>query len=376
MSPLPKTFPPGKPRLRTGRRRGSVLIAVLAVILLLSFLVTRFLDEALEDLEYRSIFAEPVDLRSYAFSMMELSFAVLHEIALIDEGKLFAPEQGWRDPLNYAGIRPPHGWEVRVRVEDLSGRLPLNTLPEPLLNRLLEESLDFDFGTSRELSSTLLDWIDEDDNRRLNGAESEEYLRRNPPYRAANAPLQSLHELRLLEVWEETFFDENGRPNERFAKLQRMVTVDYSGRVNLNSAPPEVLELLALENGFDEDALFDGMERDQPYLTAVPPSAQSDAAGVESSLLRVTVTVRRGDVPFILSALIEPSFSEAGSTAGPVPGGRREADTRREGTLAEQEALNYPFRILQLSEFLPEAREAARAARYSVIDIDDEPDSF
>lgn len=222
-------------------RRGSVLVAVLAVILLLSFLVTRFLNEALEDLEYWALFNEPLEMRTLAFSLMEHSLAVIQEVALIDEGALHAPEQGWGDPLAYASFPIPDGWEVNVRIDDESGKLPLNTMDEALLNRLLEEILEIDFGTTRELSSTLLDWIDPDDNRRLNGAESNEYLDRDPPYRAANRPLQSLDELRLLEVWEDTFFDEEGRPTALFEQLASMASVRFTGPVNLNQAPPAVL---------------------------------------------------------------------------------------------------------------------------------------
>ena len=42
-------------------------------------------------------------------------------------------------------------------------------MSEGLLNKLFEETFEFDFSTSRELSSTLLDWIDADENQRLNG---------------------------------------------------------------------------------------------------------------------------------------------------------------------------------------------------------------
>ena len=157
---------------RSARQRGSVLVAVLAIILLLTFIITRFMEEAVEDLEYRAIFNEPADVRSFTYSMLEVALATVHEVALIDEGKLYAPEQGWADPLSYAGVEVPNGWEVQIQLQDESGKLPLNTMNEATLNRMLEESFDFDFGTARELSSMLLDWIDADDSRRLNGAES------------------------------------------------------------------------------------------------------------------------------------------------------------------------------------------------------------
>lgn len=361
--------------LRYRRQRGSVLIAVLAVILLLSFLITRFMQEALDDLEYRSIFNEPTDVRSYAFSMLELSLATIQEVALIDEGKLYAPEQGWGNPLSYGNVDVPNGWDVSVEVTDEGGKLPINTLNEAQLNKMFEETFEFDFGTARELSSMLLDWIDPDDAKRLNGAESEDYLRRNPPYRAANGPLQSLEELRLLEVWEDEFFDEDGQPNERFAQLSGLVSVYYSGTVNLNKASAEVLELLALQDGYDDKHIFDGL--DQPYLTQPPGGANTATTGVETSLLRVTVSLRRGNVPYTISALVEPNFSTgAAATRGSAPGQRSDKDAPRTGTPEEQDAINYPFKILQLSEYDAGDRASAPNARYSALDMEDELPSF
>lgn len=358
-------------RRRVSRQEGSVLVAVLAIILLLAFLVTKILDEAIEDLEYRALFSEPIDLRSYAFSMLEVSLATIQEVALIDEGKLYAPEQGWANPLAYAGISVPNGWDVSIRIEDESGKLPLNTMDEALLNRLLEEHFEFDFGTARELSSMLLDWIDPDDNRRLNGAESADYLRRRPPYRAANAPLQSLEELRWVEVWENEFFNEEGSPNARFHELAGMVSVIHSGPVNLNSAPAAVLELLALEDGFDQRSVFDNLERETPYLTNLPPAANERQSQVQTNLLRVTVSVRRGDLPYTITALVSPvtANSTPGTPSrGSAPGQRRE-DLTRTGSQEEQDALNYPFRILNLSEYRAGAPDSAEPARYSEIDI-------
>ena len=354
-------------------KRGSVLIAVLAIVLLLSFIVTRFIDEAVEDLEYRAIFNEPADVRSFTYSMLEVALSTIHEVALIDDGKLFAPEQGWADPVKYAGIKIPNGWKLEIQIQDESNKLSINTMDEALLNQMLEESFDFDFGTARELSSMLLDWIDPDESRRLNGAESEDYLRRKPAYRAANRPLQSLEELGLIEIWEDEFFDENGVPNELFTKLESMVSVIYAGAVNINSSSQPVLELIALQDGFDEDRLFDGLN-DLPYLKQFPGSASSGSGGVEVTLLRVTVSLWYSQAPFTVSALVEPNFNTEEGASGSVPGGDSD-DTPKTGTLSEQEAIGYPFKILQVSEYT-QGRPSSPPARYSALDISQESDSF
>ncbi|WPJ94666.1 type II secretion system protein GspK [Coraliomargarita algicola] len=372
-SPLPTPHSRRSRVLASQRQQGSVLIAVLAITLLLSFIISRFIDEAIDDLEYRAIFNEPSDVRSFTYSMLEVALATVYEVGLIDEGKLFAPEQGWADPIHYAGITVPNGWSVDIQIQDESGKLPINTMSEDMLNNMLEESFDFDFGTARELSSMLLDWIDENDSRRLNGAESDDYLRRDPPYRAANAPLQSLEELRLIEIWEDEFFDEDGQPNELFAQLDSMVSVLHTGAANLNSSPQSVLELLAQQDGYDEDHLFDGLD-DLPYLQQTPGSANSENSGVEVSLLRITVNLWRGQVPFTVSALVEPNFSTETEASGSAPGDDS-SDAPKTGATSEQDAIAYPFTILQVSEYT-QGRPSSPPARYSALDIGEESDSF
>ena len=361
-------------RKNASSQQGSVLVAVLAIILLVTFMVVRFMDEALEDMEYRALFSEPADVRSYAYSMLEVALATIQEVALIDNGKLYAGEQGWSDPLRYTGISVPNGWDVRIEIRDESGKLPINTMDEKLLNRLLEEELDFDFGTARELSSTLLDWIDSDSQRRLNGAESDDYLRNNPPYRAANQPLQSLDELRLLKVWEDEFFNEDGMPNESFAQLENRVSVWNIGTINLNAAPESVLDLLALENGWQKDALFDGL--DEPYLKQTPASNNNNSS-VEVSLLQVNVRLLRGDVPFVISALVEPILTTEDATRLSTDSSpeRPSDDAPKTGSIEEQDALAFPFRIIQLSEY-SQGTPKTLSGRHSALNIYEESASF
>ena len=41
---------------------GSVLVAILAIIALLAYLVTRFVDEAVDDLKYRTLFNQSPEI--------------------------------------------------------------------------------------------------------------------------------------------------------------------------------------------------------------------------------------------------------------------------------------------------------------------------
>ena len=130
-------------------------------------------------------------------------------------------------------------------------------------------------------------------------------------------------------------------PNEAFERLASMVTVIHGGYVNLNNASPDVLEMLALIDGYDESFIFDGLE--DPYLKELPDGAETSSS-VEVELLRIVVSLNRGNVPFTISALVEPNFSSQASGEGTTNQSPRNSpqtsssDAPKTGTSEEQEA--------------------------------------
>jgi general secretion pathway protein K len=112
---------------------------------------------------------------------------------------------------------PVEGGTISGKISDLQACLNLNAfrakpaanqtskLPEihgvflKLLEKLDEiDSLPIE-NTQEELADSLLDWIDEDDSRRPEGAEEDEYLSREVPYLTANHFLASTSELRTIK---------------------------------------------------------------------------------------------------------------------------------------------------------------------------------
>lgn len=89
------------------------------------------------------------------------------------------------------------------------------------------------------LADAVVDWLDVDDTPRVGGAESSYYLSLPFPYRAKNDLFDTLDELRLVR----------GMTAERFEKIKPFATLLSSGKVNLNTAPKEVL--MALSAGQD-----------------------------------------------------------------------------------------------------------------------------
>ena len=145
--------------------------------------------------------------------------------------------EAWARPIP---VLPVTGGAIRGSVEDAQARFNLNNLldgdkrSEPdieIFRRLLQ-----DVRASPELCDALLDWIDPDPQTTPpGGAEDIDYLQLDPPYRAANQPLASIDELRLVR----------GFTPEVIDALRPYVTV-LPGRtvVNVNTAPAPVIAAL------------------------------------------------------------------------------------------------------------------------------------
>ena len=193
-----------------GAKRGSVIVLVLVFVVLLTFIVTAFLEEATARIKYYGLFHNRDDLRTDAYSAMEVTLAVLNQYLEI-EGALWGPGQGWGDPLAELGFQPAHANAVRVTFEDESAKLPLSKLEyDDLL--ILFDVMGFDFPEAQSLADGLLDWTDEDDLRRLNGFDGEDYEDKDPPYRPSNSDILTWDEFRLIEPLNRTFWDESRRP--------------------------------------------------------------------------------------------------------------------------------------------------------------------
>ena len=134
----------------------------------------------------------------------------------------------------WAGVADPQplgAGTVRIRVEDEARRLALGT---PALAAALPALLAV-LGLDARLADAIADWTDADDAPRPRGAERDWYLGLTPPYTAANAPLRTLGELRLVR----------GIDAAVLARLRPHVTVAGERAVNPNTASEEVLVALA-----------------------------------------------------------------------------------------------------------------------------------
>ena len=162
--------------------------------------------------------------------------------------------------------------EVRVTIEDEERKIDLNRVMLPNGNApddrrlaVFQRLLDT-LGIDRAVADAVVDWMDNDENPRVGGAESSYYLGLPSPYNAKNDLFDTIGELRLVR----------GVTSEVFEKLRPFVTVSSSGMVNLNTAPKEVLMSLSAGTDLAEGGEIDAKtadeillyRKDRPFTTA------------------------------------------------------------------------------------------------------------
>lgn len=357
---------------RGARRRGAVLVVVLSFIALMSLIVAAFIHDAAERIRMSAQFMQRDDLRLEAYGAFDIALAVIAELREID-GELYAPVQGWGDPLTYAGVVPAEGITLEVRVVDEGGKFGIGQMDETVL-RTLFELLGFEFMEAERLADCLLDWIDADDDPRLNGAERDWYEGLPEPYRPRNAVPKTWDEFALIKYFDEAFFDPEGRPNASFHAFREAVSLYNEGPVNLNTAAPLVLETLARMEGFDPEFVIrhlagdDGIPgtaddrvfraRDDPALPidlrpartaggARPTTTTNNTADIRATVFTVSASARRGDAHFKVEAVVQWQGADLGAASGTTQTSGR---TRTAVQEDRSTALGYPFRILQWRE--------------------------
>jgi general secretion pathway protein K len=179
--------------------------------------------------------------QAYAYALAAESWAEVILRRDAEDSKIDTLGENWATALPPIAVE---GGFVSGRIEDLQGRFNLNNLvgadgkpsvPDLEYFKRLLVLLEVEPG----LATALLDWIDADINATLpDGAEDDIYLLEDPPYRAANRPLVSTSELRLVK----------GFSPEIIALLAPFITaLPEPTALNINTASPLVLQALHAE---------------------------------------------------------------------------------------------------------------------------------
>jgi len=284
--------------------RGAALLLVLWAIAVLSFSVLWVSDLVNTEMESGSADVRGLAARELALSGVALG---LHPQVTREDTALLDRE-----------IRP--GERLRVRIRGEGGRFNINQLLAAQ-DTVVLKNLFILWGLSNDeadvLLDRLIDWVDNDIGRRLNGAEKAEYEAAGIVDAPANRPFRSVDEMgRVLGMdalvavhpgWREAF------------------TIFGDGKIDVNEADSDVLQaatgltpelvadILRMRRGGDEvepsedDVRFEDIQQLNGWLQAstLPPAQVAERLTTESKVKRIDSRGIVGECERLISVVAE-----------------------------------------------------------------------
>lgn len=290
------------------RQRGVALISIMLIVVIATVLAVQMTSEQSLMIQRTASRLDATQARQYALGGEELARQILwrdfEENPVIDH-----LAEDWAAP----GLRFEFdNGAVELRITDLQGRINLNSLASPtpggeppveqpgtspqepggvsdpaaVLTRLMGH-----IGADPMYAERIRDWVDADDGKGALGAEDFDYLGLERPYRAADRPMASTSELRLILEME---------PQLVAALAPHVAALPESGvPINVNTASPLVLASLVPTLTVEAaEALASSRDSNGPWETATsflqdPALAGSglgaSGIGVQSGFFEVSV---------------------------------------------------------------------------------------
>ncbi|MCB2053525.1 MAG: general secretion pathway protein GspK [Geminicoccaceae bacterium] len=231
------------------RERGAALVVVLWFAAALSALAVDLVglrrDVGLE----ASVAMAQIRAAAALDSAIDIAVELVQEDGLDEEG---------RAALTLDGI------DIVLAVTPESGRIDLNGAKEELIGALARVAID-DADHARAVAAAILDWRDDNDLRRPNGAEKSEYRRAGFDHAPADGPFRYVDELRSVL----------GVSEADYRALRDLVTT-ASGREEVDeaTAPESVRRAADIAQGLvaDPDDPADAAEEAEPPVFAADPA--------------------------------------------------------------------------------------------------------
>ncbi|TYT75763.1 general secretion pathway protein GspK [Desulfobotulus mexicanus] len=351
-------------RFMIQKSSGMALVAVLSMMLVLVALVTA-LHRQMGDTAFAARkTGDKMQARAAASGGVEVAMAILaRDRELTDSDSL---QDIWNDPealhmaLAATGLSPL----PEIYIEDELSKIQVNALVHrpnevngdqvKLWDRFLTALILNDDSLigmrPSSIINPLIDWLDSGDDDRitgLDGAEADYYATLDPPYGPRNGPFTDLSELqRVRGITPELWAKVGGAEGlSRFMTIWGVETrsgrrVEVDGRININTAPLEVIATLITETSSlhmaEEIQAFRDEKSEGIYVNDLEGEWYRRCAGCEDVPLAENLITRRSDIFRIVSRA-----SQSGSEVEITAVVRREKN---------EESGRYFCRILRWSE--------------------------
>lgn len=294
-------------RLVMHRRRlqGVALISVLLVVAVATVLSVSMVSTQNLNLHRVTNQLDQEQAYQYALGGEELARQILHQ-DFVDGNQSDNLAEDWAAPFEPFSFDQG---EVTIQITDLQGLFNLNSLAATgtqgaaqafRFRALLEE-----LGIDPTFADRVADWVDEDQVTRSAGAEDYDYLDDDPPHRTPGHGMGDTSELRMILDLDE----------ESYANLLSYVTAlpDSSASLNVNTAPPVILQTIARDLSLDQAQLLaeqrdanGGFNNVAEFLQQPGVTGQ---AGILASGLSVTSEYFRVDVRATYNARVSTLVS-------------------------------------------------------------------
>ncbi len=224
-------------RISKLNERGVALLLVLWIFIFLFVVAFEFTSSAREEGAAARRYAEETEGYYLALGGFQQGLYELLTQSSQPRQSAAAPadlfDGDWREGALGQGL-------YHVRLVDEAGKINLNRVDEDILARIFT-NLGVEEPRRSIVVDSILDWRDEDDLHRANGAESDYYLSLSPPYTARNGPFDAVEDLLWVRgVTPELFYGPEGGVG-----LKEIFSVDSPmDRVNLRTASAEVCSAL------------------------------------------------------------------------------------------------------------------------------------
>lgn len=240
------------------KHRGAVLILVLGMLMIMSAIVSLFLNDVIREVVMKIQLQGKDVLRHHAYNVLDATICQIEHS--LNTQKIFDCKHF---TLPLAEMKLPESIHVDVQLTDESGKMPLNNASQKVLKalfRLFGDIWDAQAWTQaywkwlsrKELESKILEKDNWDAGAKTSRAvsaknEKESNDKKNIQGNGIKYPkgLNTYAQLREVDKLGQVFFNEAGQPNEKLERLMACTSLWNTSTVNINSASKDVLEVLS-----------------------------------------------------------------------------------------------------------------------------------
>jgi len=232
-------------------QRGVILIIVLWFVVIATIIIAVLASET--RLSAKAVFYNKMGLQTWNDTLKALRAAEMEVLFNMD--RTYEPlgvediplSERKKNKYRFDGravdnlFHYPKPERVTVRIYDHAGKIKLSWSN---LYKLLKKRMPNDPEKLGELKDAWDDWFDEDDDKRLNGAEKDYYETLSPPYEPRNdrkaRNIETVEELLLIKGFAELF---------KGVEISNAFTLySNTNRIDPNLATPEALMVLGLDS--------------------------------------------------------------------------------------------------------------------------------